>query len=67
MRVNTLMRIIGKLESAPVNMTQTLQLKQRLEVEIQELTQEVAALDDKLGEHGDVQVPFFSSALVSLF
>ena len=55
-RQNTLMCIIGKLESVPVNMTQTLKLKQRLELEIQELTQEIATLEDKLGEHGDVEV-----------
>ena len=55
-RQNALARIIGTLEAEPIDVTKAFQLKQKLELEIQEITQEIAALEEKLSEYGESEV-----------
>ena len=55
-RQSNLARLVGLLESDPPNMGEIFQLKQELEVKIQEITQDIATLKGKLSEHGDGNV-----------
>ena len=55
-RQNALARIIGTLEAEPINVPKVFQLKQKLELEIQEIAQDIAALEEKLREYGESEV-----------
>ena len=55
-RQTTLARIIGTLEAEPIDVPQAFQLKQKLELEIQEITQDIATVEEKLSEYGESEV-----------
>ncbi len=55
-RQSVLARLTGRIIAEPLDVKRVFQLKQRLELEIQEITQDIAGLEEKLSEHGDGEV-----------
>ena len=55
-RQSALAQLIGRVTAGPIDVKKTFQLKQRLEIEIQEITQDIADLKEKLDEHEDGEV-----------
>ena len=55
-RQSNLARLVGLLESDPSDIGGIFQLKQELEIRIQEITQDIATLKEKLSDHGDGNV-----------